>query len=892
LTLTPEGEVDALAGASPGDSVSPGDTTSLGDGVVPNNAVSLGDITPEPKRGRVVVFTEFPSLVGPLERALILHNLKVRFITGETTDSDRVEVLTNFGSSDGPDVVIISTVAMVGINLSAAHVMILVDQQFSWWDKRQIIGRVNRGEQPRQVIVYDLVGLRTGDVMLNSIAMTKKDTLDAFLSSADYASSKFIILLDFTKFTSNTFTEMVESLEAGTTGEYNEELDVEVEEDADEGRKKKTRGSTKARQPARPKSSTKSGAGEGEMSKVKATGRSKGKGKASKDKEKGHEVNVATSQLPSTPATAATSATAMGEAAVVQAAPLERTVAPTVVTSPPMMEKEPSEGSAAITSTMLGLLISESHTTLASSHSDKSPVVVVATSLPTPAAPQSPSTREGSTVPFFKTPSPTLSDSNAGRTQAIPAPTTTAGSSTVVADRSPLALRKRSPISGTVDTASTTLDNPLLSSTATVSTTAVSDAIYSVTVFLLWFKWPFIFTPDEIDENMDVDEFTPTLDVGAVLYSPLFEPMGAFEMMDFGMDEDEEIPEIRMQDMAPGIETAGASPLGVDKVVGVADAFRVSSASVSSAGDISTGDIPTGVSSTGVGSSGVSFAGVSSSGVGSSSAISTGVSSTGVSSSGIVTAPGTITPGAISPAAVDASGVIVPSEDTTVLFTQDTLEPSVLVGKRKRLLSPDISGSDVGKRAGSINEDLTLPQAKRPALSNSGASKHIVVETAASSQSAAPSILQSPIGVAAGPSQNSRGTAAVQDITRMIQSRSSQSNSTSKQVDMNIEAAKKPGGSTIQSYFQSKSKAQFTKGPDSTPATQNIPGTSPSDSHRHESSLLSSVPSSSHVGQQPKPGSLSSSPDPSSTPAVSSSTSASQPSRRRAALRFEPIARS
>ena len=49
------------------------------------------------------------------------------------------------------------------------------------------MGRLNRGDQKRRVIVYDLVAADTCDVVLNGIARDKKDCISTFLSSQSYA---------------------------------------------------------------------------------------------------------------------------------------------------------------------------------------------------------------------------------------------------------------------------------------------------------------------------------------------------------------------------------------------------------------------------------------------------------------------------------------------------------------------------------------------------------------------------------------------------------------------------------------------------------------------------------------------------------------------------------
>lgn len=49
------------------------------------------------------------------------------------------------------------------------------------------MGRLNRGEQRRRVIVYELVAVDSCDVVINGIARDKKDCVATFLSGQGYA---------------------------------------------------------------------------------------------------------------------------------------------------------------------------------------------------------------------------------------------------------------------------------------------------------------------------------------------------------------------------------------------------------------------------------------------------------------------------------------------------------------------------------------------------------------------------------------------------------------------------------------------------------------------------------------------------------------------------------
>ncbi|KAL6304101.1 hypothetical protein BKA93DRAFT_826085 [Sparassis latifolia] len=136
---------------------------------------------------KIVIFTEFPSLSQPLEDALTAYGLRCMLLVGTVTISKREKIIAEFNTCPEPCVIIMSSIGSTGINLSAAHIMILEDQQFSEQDKRQIMGRIWRYPQDKICIIYDLVAINTADVALNSIARKKEEMLQIFASRAKYA---------------------------------------------------------------------------------------------------------------------------------------------------------------------------------------------------------------------------------------------------------------------------------------------------------------------------------------------------------------------------------------------------------------------------------------------------------------------------------------------------------------------------------------------------------------------------------------------------------------------------------------------------------------------------------------------------------------------------------
>jgi hypothetical protein len=178
--------------------------------------------TPEPIRSsekmtKFVIYSEFvammpylqsvrdykvsfvPSLIPP--QALDVHNIKYTSITGASGNSRiRNQIMDEFRRNEIP-VLLLSNVGKVGINLSAANILIVMvwradsislftsydgvsqDPLFSNQELRQVIGRVWRYPQQRQVIVYRLVALNTADTVLQEIAENKDRLLDAFAAT-------------------------------------------------------------------------------------------------------------------------------------------------------------------------------------------------------------------------------------------------------------------------------------------------------------------------------------------------------------------------------------------------------------------------------------------------------------------------------------------------------------------------------------------------------------------------------------------------------------------------------------------------------------------------------------------------------------------------------------
>ena len=119
---------------------------------------------------------------------------------GEPQRSAAIQRFKDAGR-DKPRVLLMSSVGIVGLNLTCAHIVIflvsaqlcipsalsimisLQDTLWSAQEDSQTIGRVWRKGQQRRVLVYRLIVLGTSDVFLNSLAFSKELMHLAFINA-------------------------------------------------------------------------------------------------------------------------------------------------------------------------------------------------------------------------------------------------------------------------------------------------------------------------------------------------------------------------------------------------------------------------------------------------------------------------------------------------------------------------------------------------------------------------------------------------------------------------------------------------------------------------------------------------------------------------------------
>ncbi len=131
---------------------------------------------------KALVFSQFTSMLALVRRELEAAGLEYEYLDGQTHDrSRRVE---RFQSDDGPPVFLISLKAGgVGLNLTAADYVFILDP---WWNpavEAQAIDRAHRIGQTRAVFAYRLVCDATVEEKILELQHQKRELADAIISS-------------------------------------------------------------------------------------------------------------------------------------------------------------------------------------------------------------------------------------------------------------------------------------------------------------------------------------------------------------------------------------------------------------------------------------------------------------------------------------------------------------------------------------------------------------------------------------------------------------------------------------------------------------------------------------------------------------------------------------
>lgn len=110
-----------------------------------------------------------------MENLLSVFGTKVCRIDGSTPGSERQIVVNRFQNDESFSVILLSAkAAAIGINLTAANRVVLVDQDWNPLYDEQSIGRIFRYGQKKPVFVYRLITASTIEERIFTQSIHKK----------------------------------------------------------------------------------------------------------------------------------------------------------------------------------------------------------------------------------------------------------------------------------------------------------------------------------------------------------------------------------------------------------------------------------------------------------------------------------------------------------------------------------------------------------------------------------------------------------------------------------------------------------------------------------------------------------------------------------------------
>ncbi|MBP2623428.1 DEAD/DEAH box helicase [Streptococcus oricebi] len=152
---------------------------------------SLIELLEQIKAGkhRVLIFSQFRGMLDVIESELEKHQLSSFKITGSTPAKERQAMTQAFNEGDREAFLISLKAGGVGLNLTGADTVILVDL---WWNpavEAQAIGRAHRMGQERNVEVYRLITRGTIEEKIQQLQESKKNLVSTILDGSQSRSS-------------------------------------------------------------------------------------------------------------------------------------------------------------------------------------------------------------------------------------------------------------------------------------------------------------------------------------------------------------------------------------------------------------------------------------------------------------------------------------------------------------------------------------------------------------------------------------------------------------------------------------------------------------------------------------------------------------------------------
>ena len=130
---------------------------------------------------RMLIFSQFTSMLALLEEDLTKAGINYFKITGATPKETRISLVNQFNDGDTPVFLVSLKAGGTGLNLTGADVVIHYDP---WWNlaaQNQATDRAHRIGQTRQVTVYKMIAKNTIEEKILELQEAKQDLADAIL---------------------------------------------------------------------------------------------------------------------------------------------------------------------------------------------------------------------------------------------------------------------------------------------------------------------------------------------------------------------------------------------------------------------------------------------------------------------------------------------------------------------------------------------------------------------------------------------------------------------------------------------------------------------------------------------------------------------------------------
>ena len=131
---------------------------------------------------KVLLFSQFTSMLELLEKDLQKEEIPYYKIVGDTPKEERLQLVRHFNDDDTPVFLISLKAGGTGLNLTGADVVIHYDPWWNFAAQNQATDRAHRIGQTRPVAVYKLIAAATIEEKIIKMQAAKKDLADAILS--------------------------------------------------------------------------------------------------------------------------------------------------------------------------------------------------------------------------------------------------------------------------------------------------------------------------------------------------------------------------------------------------------------------------------------------------------------------------------------------------------------------------------------------------------------------------------------------------------------------------------------------------------------------------------------------------------------------------------------